>query len=72
MTVTIAGISPYAVTANNFGGSSPYQYISINADVTVDIDLEWAQPFASIGTGQRRRPEQPRLLPAQQPGPGRC
>jgi hypothetical protein len=51
ISVTIPGISPYALIANHFGGSSPYQAISVSQGVTVTIDLEWAQPFATIGSG---------------------
>jgi collagen type I/II/III/V/XI/XXIV/XXVII alpha len=49
--VTIPGISPFALTANDFGGGSPYQAISISEGADVTIDLQWAQPFATIGTG---------------------
>ena len=51
ITVTIPGISALPLTANNFGASSPYQYVAIDEGVSVTIDLEWAQPFATIGTG---------------------
>jgi hypothetical protein len=51
LTVTIPGISPNALVANDFGGSSPYQDISISEGASVTIDLQWAQPFATIGTG---------------------
>ena len=49
--VSIPAISSAAVTANNFGGSSPYQDISISEHAEVTIELQWAQPFASIGQG---------------------
>jgi hypothetical protein len=49
--VTIPAISAHPVTANNFGDSSPYQDISIAERVGVIIELQWAQPFATIGEG---------------------
>ncbi len=51
ISVALPGISADPVIANNFGGDSPYQDISIRQGVTVTIALQWAQPFASIGTG---------------------
>ena len=53
ITLTIPGISPNALTANNFGGSSPYQSISVSEGADVTIDLQWAQPFETIGEGSR-------------------
>jgi roadblock/LC7 domain-containing protein len=49
ITVTIPGISPSPLTAENFGGTSPYQAISVSEGADVTIDLQWAQPFATIG-----------------------
>ena len=49
ISVTIPGISSNALIANNFGGSSPYQDVSISEGADVTIDLQWAQPFATIG-----------------------
>jgi hypothetical protein len=51
ISTVLPGISADPVTANNFGGASPYQDISIREGVTVTIALQWAQPFATIGTG---------------------
>jgi hypothetical protein len=51
ITVSIPGISSHAVTANDFGGSSPYQDVSISEGANVIIELQWAQPFATIGEG---------------------
>ena len=51
ITVTIPGISPAPLTANDFGGVNPYQAISISEGADVTIDLQWAQPFATIGEG---------------------
>jgi hypothetical protein len=51
ISVRIPGISPNALIAQNFGGSSPYQTISISEGADVTIELQWAQPFASIGEG---------------------
>ena len=51
ISATVAGISPFALNAADFGGSSPYQDIAISPGADVTIDLEWAQPFATIGEG---------------------
>src|SRR5216683_1682370 len=38
-------------TAQDFGGGNALQSITISHGQTVDIDLQWDQPFASIGSG---------------------
>jgi hypothetical protein len=40
-----------SVVANNFGGGSPFQNVTIPRGEVVDFVLQWDQPFASIGTG---------------------
>jgi hypothetical protein len=47
LSTSIAGIGP--VTANDFGGGSPYLPITIDKDATLSITFAWAQPFATIG-----------------------
>ena len=51
ISVIIPGISPNPLIANDLGGQNPYQDIAISEGADVTIDLEWAQPFATIGTG---------------------
>ncbi|WP_459677578.1 Hint domain-containing protein [Acidisoma sp. 7E03] len=49
LSTTIPGIGD--VVAQNFGNDSPYLDVTIPLNVTGKLLLEWAQPFASIGTG---------------------
>lgn len=49
LSVTIPGIGD--VVAQNFGNDSPYLDVTIPLEATGKLLLEWAQPFASIGTG---------------------
>ena len=49
ISVTVAGISPFALNAANFGATGAFQDIAISSGANVTIDLEWAQPFATIG-----------------------
>jgi collagen type I/II/III/V/XI/XXIV/XXVII alpha len=49
LSVTIPGIG--AVVAQNFGNDSPYLDVTIARGGTGSLLLQWAQPFASIGTG---------------------
>jgi len=43
MTFALPGIGN--VTTNNVGGGSPYEAIQIGADATLDMTMEWTQPF---------------------------
>ncbi|HTH99800.1 MAG TPA: Hint domain-containing protein [Acidisoma sp.] len=49
LSVAIPGIG--AVVANDFGNSNPYLDVTIPRGASGNLVLEWAQPFASIGTG---------------------
>lgn len=39
------------VTAHDAGGGSPYEAVTIGLGATVNFDLQWAQAFASFGSG---------------------
>lgn len=49
VSVTIPGIG--SVIANDFGNGNPYLDVTIPRGGNGNLVLQWAQPFASIGTG---------------------
>jgi Ca2+-binding RTX toxin-like protein len=50
MTTTLPGVAG-TVTAQNFGNHIPYTPLWVPAGTSITIDLQWDQPFATIGSG---------------------